>query len=90
MTKNTLRQLKTQAKPYQPLAWLSTAVLLTSAGLLSAFPDQMYATYGFGIASTLWTAVGVLWKEKSLIVLNGTLTIIYAYGIVKHLYSFVG
>jgi hypothetical protein len=50
----------------------------------------MYATYVFGIASTLWTVVGLLWKEKSLIVLNGTLTIIYVYGISKHLYSIVG
>jgi len=90
MTKITLKQLKTQPKPYQPLAWLSTAILLTAAALLSLFPNEMYATYGFGIASTLWTVVGILWKEKSLIVLNGTLTIIYVYGIVKHLYSIVG
>jgi hypothetical protein len=90
MTKNTLKQLKTQPKPYQPLAWLSTAILLTAAALLSLFPNEMYATYVFGIAAMLWTVVGLLWKEKSLIVLNGTLTIIYVYGIVKHLYSIVG
>ena len=74
-----------QTKPYQPLAWLSTAILLTAAALLSQFPDEMYGVYGFGIASSLWTLVGILWKEKSLIFLNGVLTVIYAYGITKHL-----
>lgn len=72
-------------KPYQKLAWISTFCLLASAGLLSLFPNEIYATYGFGIASTLWTIVGVLWKEKSLIFLNGSLTIIYIVGIIKHL-----
>lgn len=78
-----------QTKPYQPLAWLSTAVLLTAAALLSQFPDEMYGVFGFGIASTLWTIVGFLWKEKSLIVLNGVLTVIYMYGITKHLLGVV-
>jgi len=72
-------------KPYQWLAWTSTFCLLGSAGLLSLFPNDVYATYGFGVASTLWTIVGTLWKEKSLIFLNGSLTIIYVIGIVKHL-----
>jgi hypothetical protein len=72
-------------KPYQPLAWASTFCLLASAGLLSLFPNDVYATYGFFVASTLWTIVGILWKEKSLIFLNGSLTIIYVIGIVKHL-----
>ena len=72
-------------KPYQLLAWTSTFCLLASAGLLSLFPNEVYATYGFGLASTLWTIVGILWKEKSLIFLNGSLTIIYVVGIIKHL-----
>jgi hypothetical protein len=72
-------------KPYQSLAWTATFVLLGSAGLLSLFPNDVYATYGFGLASTLWTIVGILWKEKSLIFLNGSLTIIYVIGIIKHL-----
>lgn len=76
-----------QSKPYQPLAWIATTVLLSAAALLSLYPTEMYATYGFAIASTLWTVVGLLWKEKSLIVLNGVLTLIYFYGITKH---FVG
>ena len=81
--------MKVQTKPYQPLAWLSTAILLTAAALLSHFPNEMYGVYGFGIASTLWTVVGCLWQEKSLIFLNGVLTVIYGYGITKHLLGIV-
>ena len=80
----------TQAKPYQPLAWLSTFCLLASAGTLSLFPNEVYAIYGFMVASTLWTIVGILWKEKSLIFLNGSITLMYVVGVAKHLYSFVG
>lgn len=90
MTRHTLKELKTQAKPYQPLAWTATVLLLMAAGLQAHFTDEMYGVYGFCTASILWTLVGVLWKEKSLIFLNGSLTIIYVYGISKHLYSLVG
>lgn len=78
-----------QSKPYQPLAWTATAVLLSAATLLSQFPNEMYGVYGFAIASTLWTIVGFLWNERSLIVLNGVLTIIYAYGITKQVLGVV-
>jgi len=90
MIKNTLNNKEVQTKPYQPLAWVATAVLLLAATTLSALDNQVYATYGFGIASTIWTVVGILWKEKSLIVLNGVLTIIYLVGIFKHLYGVIG
>ena len=46
-------------KPYQPLAWASTFCLLASAGLLSLFPNDVYATYGFFVASTLWTGISL-------------------------------
>jgi hypothetical protein len=78
---------KQQSKPYQTLAWSGTAVLLTAALLISVFPNEIYGVYGFFIASVIWTAVGILWKEKSLIVLNGVLAIIYTYGVTKYLYG---
>jgi hypothetical protein len=78
---------KQQSKPYQTLAWSGTAVLLTAALLISVFPNEIYGVYGFFIASVIWTAVGILWKEKSLIVLNGVLAVIYTYGVTKHLYG---
>ena len=51
------------------------------------FPNEVYAIYGFMVAP--WTIVGILWKEKSLIFLNGSLTLMYVVGVAKHLYSFV-
>lgn len=72
-------------KPYQPLAWVATVILLIAATMLSALENEVYATYGFGIASSLWTIIGVLWREKTLILLNAVLTAIYLVGIVKHL-----
>ncbi len=81
-------KMTTQAsKPYQPLAWAGTTVLLTAAMLISTFPNEMYGVYGFFFASVIWTSVGILWKEKSLIVLNGVLSLIYIYGVTKHLIS---
>lgn len=82
-------KMTTQAsKPYQPLAWTGTTVLLTAAILISAFPNEMYGVYGFFFASIIWTVVGILWKEKSLIVLNGVLSLIYTYGVTNHLISY--
>lgn len=81
--------MTTQAsKPYQPLAWAGTTVLLTAAVLISAFPNEMYGVYGFFFASFIWTAVGILWNEKSLVVLNGVLSLIYTYGVTNHLISY--
>lgn len=74
-----------QSKPYQSLAWLGTIVLLAAATLISVFPDEIYGVYGFFFASFIWTVIGILWKEKSLIVLNGVLALIYTYGVTKHL-----
>jgi len=71
---------KTQ-KPYQPLAWFSTASLLFSA-LLAAFNVYPLYVYAFIISNSLWTLIGVLWKEKSLVVMNIGLTIIYIAGLV--------
>lgn len=81
--------MKTQSKPYQPLAWTGTTILLAAALLISIFPNEIYGVFGFFFASVVWTVVGVLWKEKSLIVLNGVLALIYTYGVTKYIYSVV-
>lgn len=72
--------MKSPQKPYQKLAWLSTALLL-SAAILAAFNVYPYYVVAFVVSSALWTLVAVLWKERSLIVLNGGLTIIYIIGL---------
>lgn len=68
-------------KPYQWLAWLSTVCLLTAA-LLAAFNIYPLYVYAFIISNSLWILVGYLWSEKSLIVMNAGLTIIYVAGLV--------
>lgn len=66
-------------KPYQWLAWLGTIVLITAA-TLAAFNVYPYYVWLFIIANSIWILVGVLWREKSLIVMNAGLTIIYVIG----------
>lgn len=67
-------------KPYQWLAWISTASLLAAAAL-AAFNIYPLYVFAFIISNTLWTIVGFLWKENSLIVMNSGLTAIYIIGL---------
>lgn len=68
-------------KPYQKLAWLATTLLLTSS-VMAAFNIYPYYVVAFVISSGLWTLVACLWREKSLIVVNGGLMIIYILGLI--------
>ena len=68
-------------KPYQPLAWFSTACLLVAA-TMAAFNLYPYYIYAFIVSNGLWVLIGLLWKEKSLVVLNAGLTVIYVAGLV--------
>ena len=67
-------------KPYQPLAWFATACLLVAATMaaLNIYPWYIYA---FIFSNPLWVLIGLLWKERSLVVLNAGLTIIYVVGL---------
>jgi len=67
-------------KPYQPLAWFSTACLLVAA-TMAAFNLYTYYIYAFIASNTLWVLIGLLWKERSLVVLNAGLTVIYIVGL---------
>ena len=69
-------------KPYQFLAWSSTAILILAALLASFVPALEYHHWAFIIANSLWVIVGILWKEITLIVLNAGLTIIYILGLI--------
>jgi hypothetical protein len=68
-------------KPYQWLAWFSTVCLLVAA-TLAAFNIYPWYIFAFIASNSLWVLIGVLWKEKSLIVLNAGLTVIYIAGLV--------
>ena len=67
-------------KPYQPLAWFSTACPLVAA-TMAAFNLYPYYIYAFIVSNMLWVLIGALWKERSLVVLNAGLTVIYVVGL---------
>lgn len=71
-----LSNLKTD----QILAWVATWALLASAALASLNVYPLYV-YGFLFSNALWIIVGVLWKQKSVIVMNSGLTLIYIVGL---------
>lgn len=68
-------------KPYQWLAWVSTVCLLIAA-TLAAFNIYPLYVFAFILSNSMWTVIGILWKEKSLIVMNTGLTIIYLIGLI--------
>lgn len=68
-------------KPYQWLAWLATAGLIVAAVLASFVPDWHWHHIPFIVANSLWTVTGILWKERSLIVLNAGMVIVYVLGL---------
>ena len=72
--------MKVQPKPYQKLAWTATAMVIVAA-LLPSFNVYPLYVFIFTAASVLWTYVRWLWREKSLYVLNGILTLIYILGL---------
>jgi len=70
-----------EIKPYQKLAWSGT-VGLVLASIFASFVPHLFIHHVLFIASNaIWTAVGILWKEKSLLFLNASLTIIYIIGL---------
>lgn len=68
-------------KPYQWLAWVATWALIASAAMASVnfYP---YYVWGFLVSNSLWILVGILWRERSLIVMNAGLTLIYIVGLI--------
>ena len=71
-----------QLKPYQWLAWAATALLVVAALLSSIVPEWHWHHVPFIIANTLWTITGIVWKERSLIVLNVSMVLIYVVGLI--------
>lgn len=70
-----------EKKPYQWLAWLATASLVTSA-ILAAFNIYPLYIYGFLVSNSLWVLIGYLWRENSLLYMNLMLTLIYIAGLI--------
>ncbi len=74
--------MNNETKPYQWLAWMATAGLIVAAVLASFVPDWHWHHIPFIVANSLWTLTGILWKERSLIVLNAGMVIVYVLGLV--------
>jgi len=68
-------------KPYQWLAWLSSAVLIVSA-VMASLDLYPYYVMGFMVSNSMWTIVGILWRERSLVLMNTVLTAIYIIGMI--------
>ena len=75
--------MTTNEKPYQWLAWIGTISVLISAYMASRnyFP---YYAYGYIISNCIWIIIGYLWKEKTIIVINAGVNIIYIHGLLLH------
>jgi len=69
------------AKPYQWLAWCATVSLICGS-MLASFNIYPWYSIAFMIANTLWIVVGVLWRERSLVVMNSAITLIYIIGLI--------
>ncbi len=74
--------MKQNEKPYQPLAWIATAILICAACLASFVPELEYHHWAFITANSIWVLVGILWKEQTVWVMNAGLTLIYIVGLV--------
>jgi hypothetical protein len=67
------------------LKWFSTAVLIAGAitTSLNLYPLNVLLNVAGGI---LWTTAGVLMRDKPLITVNTTLTLIYGLGAIYAIY----
>lgn len=71
-----------EKKPYQWLAWVGTTGVVLAACLASFVPQLLLHHAFFILSNAIWAATGVLWKERSLIFLNTSLTIVYILGLI--------
>jgi hypothetical protein len=78
----TISIMNQNEKPYQPIAWVATLILILAAILASFVPELEYHHWAFISANSIWVIVGILWREQTLIVLNAGLTIIYILGLI--------
>ena len=72
---------KSEKKPYQFVAWLSTFFILLGALLASLAPEFYIHHFFFVLGNGLLAITAFLWKENSLLVLNAGLFLIYVLGI---------
>mgnify|MGYP000158820704 CR=1 FL=1 len=72
------------AKPHQWIAWTGTAILLIAATMAS-FNLYPWYSYAFCLANAIWVLVGILWKDRALMLLNGVGIILFLNTLIRHL-----
>ena len=56
ITNNKRIKMKQNEKPYQPLAWIATAILICAACLASFVPELEYHHWAFITANSIWVS----------------------------------
>lgn len=72
--------MTTEKKPYQWLAWCGTVSVLITASMASINLYPWYV-YGYIFCNTLWIIIGYLWKEKTIMLTNLGVNIIFITGL---------
>ena len=68
------------------IKWVSSIFIIAGMALTSAniFPLNIYV-HGIGVAG--WLVVGMLWRDRALIFLNGVAIFVYVTGLLNHYYG---
>lgn len=66
------------------MKWLSTAVMLAAAVSI-AMDLRPWHLYLLNLGSFFWLITAMLWRERSLIVVNASLLAVYFYGFIRAL-----
>jgi hypothetical protein len=66
------------------MKWLATAVMLAAAGCIALQIQPMHI-YLLNLGSFFWLITAILWRERSLIVVNAALLLVYFYGFIRTL-----
>ena len=66
------------------MKWISTVVMLVAATCI-ALDLRPYHIYLLNLGSLCWLITACLWRERSLIVVNGALLLVYIYGFIRTL-----
>ena len=74
------KTMHAEQKPYQWLAWVGTLMLILAASLASFVPHLEYHHWLYIVANGIWVIVGILWKERTVWVLNAGLTLVFVLG----------
>jgi len=76
--------MESQTKLWISIEWLATATLIIGVALTSwnIYPINVYASV---VGNTLWLAIALHWKKKSLIIIQVFILGIYIMGVGKHL-----